>query len=293
MTPQPNAPDADTGSIPDAVGVLGGGRMGGGIAHAFLLAGAHVTVVEQHETAAAAAQDRIIASLTASIARGHDADIHVVAQRLSIATSVSAFAGCELVVEAVPEVLGMKTTALSQIEARVDASAVLASNTSSIPLSTLATALRRPDQFIGLHFFNPVPASTLIEIVLHPGTSSQLAERARAWVRALGKTPITVADAPGFASSRLGVAIALEAMRMVEAGVASAADIDLAMELGYKHPTGPLKTTDIVGLDVRLGIAEQLERDLGPRFAPPQLLRDMVAEGKLGRKTGQGFYDWS
>ena len=182
---------------------------------------------------------------------------------------------------------------LRAIEQQLPDFATLASNTSSIPLAQLAEVLDRPSQFIGLHFFNPVPASTLIEIVVHGEASDALAEKARGWVRALGKTPITVSDSPGFASSRLGVAIALEAIRMVEEGVASPADIDLAMELGYKHPSGPLKTTDIVGLDVRLGIAEQLEHDLGPRFAPPQLLRDMVAEGKLGRKSGKGFYDWN
>ncbi|WP_309072782.1 3-hydroxyacyl-CoA dehydrogenase family protein, partial [Arthrobacter sp.] len=144
----------------------------------------------------------------------------------------------------------------------------------------------------GLHFFNPVPASTLIEVVLAPKTSAELAELARGWTEALGKTPVVVRDAPGFASSRLGVAIALEAMRMVEEGVASAEDIDTAMVLGYKHPVGPLRTTDIVGLDVRLGIAEYLASTLGERFEPPQILREKVARGELGRKAGQGFFTW-
>jgi 3-hydroxybutyryl-CoA dehydrogenase len=146
---------------------------------------------------------------------------------------------------------------------------------------------------VGLHFFNPVPASTLIEVVLAKETSPELAATAKSWTEALGKTAVVVNDAPGFASSRLGVAIALEAMRMVEEGVASAEDIDAAMVLGYKHPTGPLKTTDIVGLDVRLGIAEYLHSTLGERFAPPQILRDKVARGELGRKTGKGFFDWT
>ena len=146
---------------------------------------------------------------------------------------------------------------------------------------------------MGLHFFNPVPASTLIEVVLAKETSPALATAAKGWTEALGKTAVVVNDAPGFASSRLGVAIALEAMRMVEEGVASAEDIDAAMVLGYKHPTGPLKTTDIVGLDVRLGIAEYLHSTLGERFAPPQILRDKVARGELGRKTGKGFFDWA
>ncbi len=280
-------------AVPSRVGVMGGGRMGGGIAHAFLLAGAYVVVVERDVASAEAARARIEASIDASVARGFDGDAALLKQALTVATDVGAFGACQLVVEAVPEILDLKLETLRAIEQQLPDFATLASNTSSIPLAQLAEVLDRPSQFIGLHFFNPVPASTLIEIVVHEEASDALAEKARGWVRALGKTPITVSDSPGFASSRLGVAIALEAIRLVEEGVASPADIDLAMELGYKHPSGPLKTTDIVGLDVRLGIAEQLERDLGPRFAPPQLLRDMVAEGKLGRKSGKGFYDWN
>lgn len=292
-TPPDTAPGATPDTVPSRVGVLGGGRMGGGIAHAFLLAGAYVTVVERDVESAAAARARIEASIDASIARGFEGNAAELAQALTVATNFDAFGASRLVIEAVPEVIDLKLEALTEIERQLPDDAVIASNTSSIPLTQLATALTRPEQFIGLHFFNPVPASSLIEIVVHELVDPELPERARSWVRALGKTPITVADAPGFASSRLGIALALEAIRMVESGVASATDIDRAMELGYRHPTGPLKTTDIVGLDVRLGIAEQLERDLGPRFAPPQLLRDLVAEGKLGRKSGHGFYDWN
>lgn len=282
---------ADT--VPPRIGVMGGGRMGAGIAHAFILAGSQVTVVERDNEAADAARARIEKSIDDSIARGFEGSPAQLKQMLVTDTSVSAFGAAHLVIEAVPEILDLKLESLRAIEQQMATWGVVASNTSSIPLAQLTTILERPEQFIGLHFFNPVPASTLIEVVTHAGTSPKLAERARSWVRALGKTPITVTDSPGFASSRLGVAIALEAIRMVEEGVASPQDIDLAMELGYKHPSGPLKTTDIVGLDVRLGIAEQLERDLGPRFAPPQLLRDMVADGKLGRKSGEGFYNWN
>ena len=289
-TPIP-APSSDT--APSRVGVLGGGRMGGGIAHAFLLAGAYVVVVERDVASADAARERIEASIDASIARGFAGDAAQLKQALTVAIDVTAFGACRLVIEAVPESLDLKLEALTAIEQQLPGDAVIASNTSSIPLAQLAEALDRPERFIGLHFFNPVPASSLIEVVVCELTDPALPAVAASWVRALDKTPITVADAPGFASSRLGVALALEAMRMVEQGVASPQDIDLAMELGYRHPTGPLKTTDIVGLDVRLGIAEQLERDLGANFTPPQLLRDMVAEGKLGRKSGRGFYDWS
>ena len=283
-------PRIDT--VPSRVGVLGGGRMGGGIAHAFLLAGAYVVVVEQHVAAADSARERIERSLDASITRGQSGDAALLRQALTVTTDITAFGACALVIEAVPESLKLKTEALAEIERQLPHDAVIASNTSSIPLARLAAALERADRFIGLHFFNPVPASSLIEVVVSPGTAPELPGIAAGWARALGKTPITVQDAPGFASSRLGVALALEAIRMVEQGVASASDIDLAMELGYRHPVGPLRTTDIVGLDVRLGIAEQLERDLGPTFTPPQLLRDLVAEGRLGRKSGHGFYDW-
>lgn len=280
-------------AVPSRVGVLGGGRMGAGIAHAFLLAGAYVIVVERDVASAEAARARIEKSIDASIERGFDGTASELKQALTVATDVGAFGASRLVIEAVPEQLDLKLEALTAIEQQLPGDAIIASNTSSIPLAQLADALDRPEQFIGLHFFNPVPASTLVEIVVHPETAPDLAEVAQGWVTGLGKTPITVTDSPGFASSRLGIALALEAMRMVEEGVARPEDIDLAMELGYKHPAGPLKTTDIVGLDVRLGIAEQLARDLGPRFTPPQILRDMVADGKLGRKTGQGFYSWN
>lgn len=280
-------------AVPSRVGVLGGGRMGAGIAHAFLLAGAYVVVVERDLELADAARERIEASIDQSIARGFAGDPLTLRQNLTVATDITAFGACRLVIEAVPEVLDLKLTALRNIEQQLPDDAIIATNTSSIPLARLAEALDRPAQFLGLHFFNPVPASSLIEIVLHAETRPDLGETARGWVSALGKTPITVNDSPGFASSRLGIVLALEAIRMVEAGVASAEDIDTAMELGYRHPMGPLRTTDIVGLDVRLSIAEELERDLGPRFAPPQLLRDLVAAGHLGRKSGKGFYDWS
>ncbi|WP_404320619.1 3-hydroxyacyl-CoA dehydrogenase family protein [Arthrobacter luteolus] len=281
-------------TVPSKVGVLGGGRMGAGIAHAFCTAGASVVVVERDEQAASAAYERVASNLAKSVERGTtDETLDSLVARLSVSTDYADFAGAGLVIEAVPEDFDLKATALTAVEEQLDADAWLASNTSSLSVSELAEKLQRPERFCGLHFFNPVPASTLIEVVLGKQTSDELAEAARTWVTDLGKTPVVVNDAPGFASSRLGVAIALEAMRMVEEGVASAEDIDAAMVLGYKHPTGPLKTTDIVGLDVRLGIAEYLASTLGPRFEPPQILRDKVARGELGRKTGKGFFDWS
>jgi len=171
---------------------------------------------------------------------------------------------------------------------------LLATNTSSLSVAAIAAAARDPGRVVGLHFFNPVHAMKLVEVVTHPQTTSQSVERAVTFATALGKEPIVVKDSPGFASSRLGLALGLEAMRMLEEGVASAEDIDKAMELGYNHPMGPLKLTDLVGLDVRLAIAEYLFQALGDRrFEPPQILRDKVARGELGQKSGKGFYNWS
>jgi 3-hydroxybutyryl-CoA dehydrogenase len=281
-------------SLPATVGVLGGGRMGAGIAHAFLVNGADVLVVERDEESAEAARQRVEAAVAKSIERGAtDASLDALVSRLSVTADYDDFKDRQLVIEAVPEDWDLKVSSLRGIEERLAADAYLASNTSSLSVNGLAGELARPQNFLGLHFFNPVPASTLIEVVLGEHTSEQLARAARGWVAALGKTAVVVNDAPGFASSRLGVAIALEAMRMVEEGVASAEDIDNAMVLGYKHPTGPLRTTDIVGLDVRLGVAEYLASTLGERFAPPQILRDKVARGELGRKTGKGFFEWT
>ncbi|MGQ3383992.1 3-hydroxyacyl-CoA dehydrogenase family protein [Glutamicibacter sp. TV12E] len=282
-----------TGNLPQRCGVLGGGRMGAGIAHALLMGGSTVVVVERDEASAQAACERVAESVDRSIARGLASEAKdEIMQRFLVSTDYQQFATAQLVIEAVPEIWELKVSSLQAVERVLDAEAVLASNTSSLSVSGLAKELARPAKFLGLHFFNPVPASTLIEVVIGQETGKDLVEASRGWVQALGKTPVVVNDAPGFASSRLGVAIALEAMRMVEEGVASAEDIDNAMVLGYKHPTGPLKTTDIVGLDVRLGIAEYLHETLGERFAPPQILKDMVAQGKLGRKSGQGFYSW-
>jgi 3-hydroxybutyryl-CoA dehydrogenase len=198
----------------------------------------------------------------------------------------------ELIIEAVPEDIRLKAEILRAAEAGSGPDALLATNTSSLPVSELAAALDRPGRFLGMHFFNPVPASRLVEVVVARETTAEAVATARDWVHRLGKTEIVVKDSPGFASSRLGVLLGLEAIRMLEENVADAAAIDTAMELGYRHPMGPLRSTDLVGLDVRLAIAEYLHRTLGERFDPPQLLRDKVAAGELGRKTGRGFYDY-
>ncbi|MGN7948361.1 3-hydroxyacyl-CoA dehydrogenase family protein [Microbacterium sp. 22215] len=284
---------SETAKAPRGVGVLGGGRMGAGIAHAFLLAGSHVSVVERDAASADAALARVSDSIRRSVERDLSLQETEIIGRLTAGRDIAAFADVDLVIEAVPEDRELKEQALARAEAAMPAHATLASNTSSISIDDLAANRVRPELFLGLHFFNPVPASALVEIVHGTATDAAVTDRAGLWVTALGKTPIVVSDSPGFASSRLGVMLGLEAIRMLEEGVASAADIDAAMTLGYRHPMGPLRTTDIVGLDVRLGIAEELERALGARFAPPDLLRRMVAEGRLGRKSGEGFYAWN
>ena len=279
--------------VPENVGVLGGGRMGAGIAHAFVLAGATVAVVERDEESVRMARGRVLAALLTSVERGTTQEsAEDLTARVRVSDDVTVFADAELVIEAVPESLELKVDALARAESVVTPEAWLASNTSSISITTLANSLVRPERFLGLHFFNPVPPSKLVEIVVGEQTAPELVAAAQTWVGALGKTPITVKDVPGFASSRLGLALGLEAIRMLEDGVATAEDIDSAMALGYGHPMGPLKLTDVVGLDVRLGIAEYLQAMLGDRFAPPKLLREMVERGELGRKSGKGFYEW-
>jgi 3-hydroxybutyryl-CoA dehydrogenase len=281
--------------VPAQVGVIGGGRMGAGIAQVFLAAGARVAVVEAGGNAAEAARRRVTDGLEEAARRGRlGTSVEDAAARLTLLDSPAALGrDTELVVEAVPEVPALKVAVLQAVAAAVGPGAVLATNTSSLPVTELAAAVDRPARFLGLHFFNPVPASKLVEVVVAPETDPVVVDAAGGWVRALGKTAIVVKDSPGFASSRLGVLLGLEAIRMLEEGVADAEAIDAAMELGYRHPMGPLRSTDLVGLDVRLAIAEHLAATLGERFTPPQLLRDKVAAGELGRKTGRGFHDYS
>ncbi|OON82638.1 3-hydroxyacyl-CoA dehydrogenase family protein [Streptomyces tsukubensis] len=283
-------------AVPERVGVIGGGRMGAGIAQSFATAGAEVVVVEQDPAAAEKVRERVADSLRRAAARGllPEPPDRILA-RLSFAHEISALTlmgGVELVVEAVPESAALKAGVLATAEAAVGADTVLATNTSSLSVTELAAVLKRPERFLGMHFFNPVPASALVELVVTAGTDRASVERALAWTAGLGKKDVVVKDSPGFASSRLGVALGLEAIRMTEEGVAEPEAIDDAMRLGYKHPMGPLRLTDLVGLDVRLAIAEHLHATLGERFAPPELLREKVARGELGRSTGQGFYTW-
>jgi 3-hydroxybutyryl-CoA dehydrogenase len=279
---------------PTIVAVVGGGRMGAGIAQVFAALGATVTIAESTADAADAARDRVLRGLERAAEKGTlDGEPGAIMQRLHTVTALTDLpANADLVVEAVPEIAAVKIEVLTAVEQVVKPSAILASNTSSLSIAELGAALTHPGRFVGMHFFNPVPASSLVEIVRAPGTDDAVVDAVLAWVAALGKSSVLVNDSPGFATSRLGVGLGLEAIRMLEEGVADAESIDRAMELGYRHPMGPLRSTDLVGLDVRLAIAEHLHETLGDRFAPPQLLRDKVARGELGRKTGQGFYTW-
>lgn len=266
-----------------AVLVVGGGTMGAGIAQVLLQAGHRVTLVETVD--ADRARRRVLEGLEKAGAGEAGAT-------LSVAGELPASVDVELAVEAVPEDLALKSAVLAAVEAVAGAAALIASNTSSLSIAELAGSLKDPSRFLGMHFFNPVPRSALVELVTGPATAPAAVEAARGWVRRLDKEEIVVRDAPGFATSRLGLVIGLEAIRMVEEGVASAEDIDRGMVLGYRFPMGPLRLTDLVGLDVRLAIAEHLAATLGDRFTPPQLLRDKVAAGELGKKTGKGFFTW-
>jgi 3-hydroxybutyryl-CoA dehydrogenase len=278
------------------VAVVGAGTMGHGIAYVAALAGMRVTLTDSRAEAIAAALRRIAELLEGGVRRGKVAEHEraAVAARLRPAPELAAaVADADVVIEAVVEDLGVKQRLVAEVERAAPAAALLATNTSSLSVAAIAAAVREPARVVGLHFFNPVPAMKLVEVVTHPRASAAAVERAIAFARALGKEPIVVRDSPGFASSRLGLALGLEAMRMLEQGVASAEDIDRAMELGYGHPMGPLKLSDLVGLDVRLAIAESLYRALeDPQFAPPRILREKVARGELGKKTGKGFYTW-
>lgn len=275
------------------VAVLGAGTMGRGIAQVSATAGHEVTLrdigTEQVETGL----DVIFATLQEGVDRGKvTADERKkTLDRIEGTTDLDDVAGAELVIEAVPEVMELKRETVADAEAVTD-EAIVASNTSSLPLTEIASALDEPAKAVGLHFFNPVYLMDLVEVVVAEQTGETTVGFAESFVASLGKEAVVIRDTPGFATSRLGVAIGVEAVRMVEQGVASPQAIDRAMELGYNHPMGPLELTDVVGLDVRLDILDALREELGERFRPPQLLKKKVRAGKLGRKTGEGFYVW-
>lgn len=280
----------------ERVAVLGAGTMGHGIAQVCGQADAEVALYDVDASAVERGLERIRANLDKGVELGKvepEARERTLA-RLSTTTDLAdAVRGADLVVEAVPESMDLKRSIFRRVEGAAPPGALLATNTSSLSVGAIAESLDDPGRFLGLHFFNPVHIMALVEVVWGPETTDRARDDAVAFVRRLGKEPVVVKDSPGFASSRLGVLLGLEAIRMVEEGVASPEDIDTAMELGYRHPMGPLKLTDLVGLDVRLGIAEYLHETLASEaFRPPDLLRRMVREGRTGKKAGRGFYEW-
>jgi 3-hydroxybutyryl-CoA dehydrogenase len=278
------------------IGVLGAGTMGHGIAQVAAAAGC-VVVMRDIDRAAV---DRGLQAIERNLAKGiqlgkiNESDRSGVLERIQATVDLADLQDCDLVIEAAPEKLALKQDLLRETEKLVGNDCIFATNTSSLSITEIARAAQRPAQVVGMHFFNPVHIMRLVEIVVGEATSEKVVATVRSLAQRMRKEPIVVRDVPGFASSRLGVTLGLEAMRMVEQGVASARDIDTAMELGYNHPVGPLKLTDLVGLDVRLNIAEYLHEALQTEtFRPPDILRRMVSEGKLGKKSGEGFYNWT
>ena len=267
--------------------------MGTGIAYCFAVAGWDTTVVEPDEAGAGRFR-RALEGAAAEGARRHRLSAEEAAalpgKVKRVVDPLELPSGLDLVVESVPERMDLKRRVLVAAEAVKPS--LLASNTSSLSIDELARPLQRPGVFIGLHFFNPVWSLALVEVVRGALTEEAAVRGALGAVESIGKQASVVSDSPGFATSRLDLVAAIEAIRMVEEGVASPSDIDRAMKLAYRHPVGPLRLSDIVGLDVRLDIARRLSSALGPRFEPPQLLVRMVDDGFLGQKSGRGFYDW-
>lgn len=280
----------------ERVAVIGAGTMGHGIAQVCAMAGLGVGIYDPQPGQVDAALARIRSSLERGVERGKvSPELRAMAlANLRRARDLrDAAEDADLVIEAVPERMEAKVRIFKDLDRHAPSRAILASNTSSLSIARIAEATGTPERVVGLHFFNPVHIMKLLEVVRGRRTSEQTVAACLQFAKRIGKEPIVVSDTPGFASSRLGVVLGLEAMRMVEQEVASPADIDRAMELGYNHPMGPLRLTDLVGLDVRLGIAEYLHSELGgEQYLPPEILRRMVAEGKLGKKSREGFYRW-
>lgn len=279
----------------EKVAVIGAGTMGHGIAQVAAAAGCDVVLIDTAAELVERGVTRIRENLDDGIKRGKatEADRDAILGRIRTMTDNAAVSDRDIVIEAVPERMELKIALLTTLEANASDRCILASNTSSLSIGDMQGALNHPERVLGLHFFNPVHINKLVEIVRGPHTDDASMSASEAFVRRIGKEPVIVKDSPGFATSRLGVLLGLEAMRMLEEGVANAEDIDKALELGYKHPMGPLKLTDLVGLDVRLDIARYLHEKLGAEhFRPPRVLEEMVAQGKLGKKSGEGFYKW-
>jgi 3-hydroxybutyryl-CoA dehydrogenase len=281
----------------ETIGVLGAGTMGHGIAQVAAMAGYKVFLRDINIDLVNKGLENIRQNLEKGVEKGkitREAQQKALANITPVADLEQAVSSAQIIIEAAPESLDLKRSIFRELDRFCSPDSILATNTSSLSVADIAAVTNRSSYVIGMHFFNPVHIMKLIEIVKTPETSEKVVETVLEVGRRFGKEPIVVRDSPGFASSRLGIALGLEAMRMVEQDVAAAADIDKAMELGYNHPMGPLRLTDLVGLDVRLSIADYLHSTLGSEvFRAPDILRRKVAEGKLGKKTGEGFYKWS
>lgn len=280
----------------EMITVIGAGTMGHGIAQVAALAGYQVFLHDLEADLLEKALVHIRENLDQGVRRAKvtEEQREIALGNLQTTTDLAAAVeSAGLVIEAIVEDLKVKQKLFAQLDRLCETGTILASNTSSLSISQIAHGTKHPEHVIGMHFFNPVHLMKLVELVRGDATSDETVETAQLVAEKMGKTCIVVKDSPGFATSRLGVVIGLEAMRMLEQGVASAEDIDKAMELGYNHPMGPLRLSDVVGLDVRLKIAEYLYSKLGTeQFKPPEILRRMVAEGKLGKKSSEGFYRW-
>lgn len=278
------------------VAVVGGGLMGSGIAEAVAAAGVSVTLRDLDELSLRRTRDRIEASLSRAVegAKLTDEAAAEIRGRIRMTTDLTELAGAEFVIEAVPENKQLKLEVIAAIAAVVGPEAIIASNTSSIPITELAQAGEHPQRVLGLHFFSPVPVMRLVEIVVALDTSAETVAAARTFAAAIGKTPIETKDRSGFVVNMLLVPYLMAAVRMFEEGFATREDIDAGMKLGCGHPMGPLTLSDFIGLDVLyaigLSLYDEFRRD---EYAPPPLLKRMVASGRLGRKSGRGFYEYA
>ena len=279
----------------ERVGVVGCGLMGSGIAEVAARAGKDVTVREPSAELLRAGRDRIARSMERAISKEklNTAERDRALERLHFTTDLTDLAACDLIIEAIVEDVAVKRSLFRDLDALCCPTTIFASNTSSLPISDIAAATSRPDRFVGLHFFNPVPVMALVEVVRTLLTGQEAFESAVAFVRALGKVPISAKDASGFVVNLLLVPYMLDAIRQLERGVASISDIDTGMVLGCGHPMGPFTLCDFVGLDTLHRISEIMYQEYREeRYAPPPLLRRLVTLGRFGKKNGRGFYDW-